>query len=169
MFNWLKKTLGISGKGPDGARLDCRNAVVVTVPKDWVSLVTNLADLLPDKATLYFEGVSIRRKVAKFLRAHEAPCRLKIARATIWPPPQIYHVSLTHEVIEQLADFFSSLNSNEICDHFHAYAEEEVLFEWHDAFSIDPLLLSSRIPEERIQHFCSELGCNYEKLVVHNS
>ncbi len=169
MFNWLKRAFGISGEVLEGATIDCRNAVEVTAPKDGVSLVTNLANLLPDNATLYFEGNSIRREVAEFLSAHERSRKLKIARGTIWPHPHIYHVDLTREVIEKLADFFSSLNSNEICDHFHAYVEKEVLFQWHDAVGKDPLLLSSRIPEEKIREFCSELGCRYEKMEVHNS
>ncbi len=169
MFRWLKKAFGIPENILEGATIDCRNAVEVTAPKDGVSLVANLATLLPDNATLYFEGNSIRREVADFLSAHESSRKLKMARGTIWPEPRIYHVSLTHEVIEQLVDFFSSLSSHEICDHLHAHAEGEVLFQWHDAFSNDPLLLSSRIPEERIRAFCSKLGCRYEKLAVNDS
>lgn len=149
--------------------LDYESAFQVTAPKDHVAFVTKLSLLLPENATLYFEGVSIRREVATFLSAYESPCRLKIAPGTVWPAPRIYHVEFTSEVIKQLAGFLASLNPNEICDHFHAYLEEEVLFQWHDAFGNDPLLLSSRISEAKIREFCSKLGCRYEKMKVHNS
>lgn len=152
-----------------GATLDYKNAFEVKPPADHIRFWKELSRLLPPSAVLYFEGVSLNVRVSGFFRAHEGPRELRIRRGTIAPRPETYHVLLTEELIQQLIEFFKSMCINEICDHFHAYANDNVLLEWHDAFHKDPLLLSSRIPEEKIRDFCSELGCSYEKLEVHNS
>ena len=163
MFSWLARLLGWPAKEElNGASLSLDTYWELSAPADAAAFVRRLPELLPEGTVLYLEGVIIASEVSDFLDARRSPTGLKIARGTILPRPQVYHLPMTDSNVAGLAELFERHASPEVCDHFHAYAGDTVFLQWHDAFFDDPLLLSSLIPEEKAKRFCDTLGCTYK-------
>jgi len=111
---------------------------------------------------LYLEGGSPDRAILEFMHARACEPQLKLALGTIWPRPQVFHIPATPENLTDLAALFGNHATPEICIHFHAYCEQTVVLQWHDAFFDDPLYLSPVIPESRVKTFCTACACSYE-------
>ncbi len=160
MFSWLARLLGWPTKeNLSGASLALDACWELSAPADAAAFVRQLPELLPEGAVLYLEGTSMASEVRDFLDDRRSPTELKIARGTILPRPEVYHLPMTDANVAGLAELFETHASPEVCDHFHAYVGDTVLLQWHDAFFDDPLLLSAAIPEEKMKHFCDVLGC----------
>jgi hypothetical protein len=52
----------------------------------------------------------------------------------------------------------------ELAVHFHIYCDENVLLEWHDAFS-QRMLMSGSIPEEEVKVFTDKIGTSFKRVV----
>jgi hypothetical protein len=50
----------------------------------------------------------------------------------------------------------------ELAIHFHAYRNQTVLLECHDAFT-QPMLLSGEFPEQQIRAFAERLRMSYKQ------
>ncbi len=145
-----------------GIRLDAPTFWEVAHPrKDAAAFVRALPELLPSGAALYLEGGCPSGKVRTFLQSHQLSDPAKVARGTIWPTPECFHVPLTLETAEGLAALFETHATPEICVHFHAYANNEILLQWHDAFFGDPIFLSVQFAEERVRTFAEKLGATF--------
>jgi hypothetical protein len=127
---------------------------------DFPSLLIALAELLPGKCVLYFEGGSPSGELAQFLREHSVPERSHVAYGTIWPKPSVFHLPATAATISHLADLMRSRVYPELAIHFHAYLDQTVLLEWHDAFE-QPMLLFGELPEEQVRAFADRLRMSY--------
>ena len=130
---------------------------------DFPSLLTALADLLPEGCILYFEDGSPSGELLDFLRAHEVPERAHVAYGTIWPKPRVFHVPVVPETLQRLAELTRSCAAPELAIHFHVYLNQTVLLEWHDAFG-QPMLLSGEFPEERVRTFAERLHMSYQRV-----
>jgi hypothetical protein len=122
-----------------------------------------LPEILALPANLCFEGASISPDVQSFFASHAATQILQIAPGTIWPKPSVFHVRATEEFLRQLAALAERHAGAEICDHFHAYDDNQGLMQWYDAFSGDPLLIGESIPEAQVESFCRKLGAKYAR------
>lgn len=148
---------------PKGVRLDIRRPFwEVSGDTDFPSVLAALPDLLPDGSVLYFEGGSASAELLVFLRAHQVQARAHVARGIIWPKPAIYHLPATRDIIMPLAELMRTRAYPELAVHFHAYCDQAVLLEWHDAFT-NPMLLSAEIPEQRVRAFAERLQMSFQR------
>ncbi len=141
----------------DGIRLDmARLFWEISGETDFPSLFAALADLLPEGCVLYFERGSPSGDLEEFLQRHRIPERAHIAYGTIWPRPSTFHVPASAELLTRLADLTRSIAYPELAIHFHAYTDQAVLLEWHDAFT-QPMFISGELPEYRVRVFAQRL------------
>jgi hypothetical protein len=165
MCDWLASVLRIVPRGERGGATLARGPCwKVTAPKHHDAFVRQLRDLLPAGSILYLEGGSPSAKLRAILEALAVEPQLKIALGTIWPRPLVLHIPATDENVVPLAGLFGKHATPEICVHFHAYWEREVVLQWHDAFGHDPLYLSCMIPEARVRAFSERRSCSFELL-----
>jgi hypothetical protein len=122
-----------------------------------------LPEILALPVNLCFEGTSISPDVQSFFASHAATQILQIPRGTIWPKPSVFHVRATEQFLRQLAALAERHVGPEICDHFHAYDDNQGLMQWYDAFSGDPLLVDESVGEMKVQTFCRKLGVPYAR------
>src|SRR5262249_17753294 len=120
-----------------------------------------LPQLLPAGSVLYLEGSSVSKDVRDFLRPRQVAHPQKLARGTIWPRPECFHIPATPENIEGLAALFVTHAWPEICNHFHVYGPAGVILEWYDSFFTDPLYVSKAVPEDTVKSFCDLIGSQY--------
>ena len=111
---------------------------------------------------LCFEGTSISSDVAQLLASGAVAPTLQIPRGTIWPKPSVFHVLATEQFVRELAALAARHAEPEICDHFHAYKDDNMLMQWHDAFDL-PLLIDESMTEAGLQSFCNKLGVRYAR------
>jgi hypothetical protein len=146
-----------------GIRLDMgRPFWEVCGKTDFPSLLMALPELLPEECVLYFEGGWPSGELLKFLQEHSVPERAHVAYGTIWPKPSVFHLPATLKTISRLAELMCSYAYPELAIHFHAYHDQCVLLEWHDAFT-QPMLLSGELPEQTVRRFAEALHMSYKR------
>jgi hypothetical protein len=144
-------------------RLDPRKAWEVSPPVDAAAFVRGLGMVAPVGAVVYLEATGTAARAREVLESMECEPQVRVATGTLWPRPRCFHIPMTPPNLGTVAALFEEHASPEICDHFHVYADRDVLLEWHDAFWSDPLLLSGRIPEESVEGFCRRIGSSYQR------
>jgi hypothetical protein len=146
-----------------GIRLDMtRPFWEVSGKTDFSAFLTALEALLSQDCILYFEGGSPPKELARFLREHSVPERAHVAYGTIWPKPTVFHLPATVETFSRLAELMRSRVYPELAIHFHAYRDQTVLLEWHDAFT-QPMLISGEFSEQQVRAFAERLKMSYKK------
>jgi hypothetical protein len=158
-----RRLFGEREAGRKGISLDADDVWEVGAPRDAAAFIRALPELLPEGTLLYLEGRPTSREAAAFLEAHRVAPQAELARGTIWPKPKTFHLPMSQDTIAGLARLFECHASPEICDHFHAYRETQVLLCWYDAFYDDPVLVRGDIPEESVRRFCQRLGVTYAR------
>ncbi len=165
MANWLQKLLGwTSAEDRAGAELTVPLFWEITAPKDGAEFVRALPEIVPEDGVIYLEDGSPDEQIREFMRERSIEPHLKIALGTIWPRPKVFHVPATHENITDLAAVFECHVALEVCIHLHAYHNQAVILQWHDAFFDDPILISPSVPEIAVKRFCERCGCSYKLL-----
>jgi hypothetical protein len=139
----------------------------VEAETDWPVLLRAVRSFLPEDAVLYFEGGSPNEEIDTFMAAHAVPEKVHIAYGTIWPRPKVIHVPAHHQNIDLLAQIAQRCAEPELASHFHVYRDNEVLLEWHDAFS-QPMLLAGSLGEDVVRGFATVLGGQYKKGISSN-
>jgi hypothetical protein len=129
---------------------------------DFAALLSALPEILTENSILYFEGGSPSGPLLDFLHSQSIPEQTHVAIGTIWPRPRCYHVPATADNISALADISERIAESELAVHFHVYTQGEIILQWHDAFS-DPMLLSGKLPAERVQLFADKLKMKITK------
>ena len=142
----------------------------LSAPFHWVSedvkqpnaFFEHLPALLPANSVLYFEGTSVAPDVAAFYDQNRSPNRVPVARDTIWPVPDIYHVVFSPHVCARLGELSARHAIPELFDHIKGYRGNSLLFAFHDAFC-GWLRISEDIPEPLVAAFFSALGASFNK------
>lgn len=130
--------------------------------RDGERFFASLSTILPASACMVFEGTSIDRDLRDHLESVAVPARRRIRAGTIWPKPRVFHVPVSRDVLERIAEFAGGLAEPELCDHFHAYDDDRGLLQWYDAFDL-PLFVDSSIGEPQLREMCEALGASYER------
>ena len=157
----IAKLLGAASKSEaSGSSLGAGPAWLADPIRDAPAFFRALPELLPSGSILYLEDVCSSEGVA-LAKRHCIEPKLKLALGTIWPRPNSFHLPLTPTTATELADFAEHHATPEIAIHLHAYRGDQVLLEWHDAFTA-PVRLAATLPEATVRHFCLLLHCNYE-------
>lgn len=151
-----------AGRG-DGIDLDSVDHWVVEGLTDPISFFRHLTVLIPSDSILYFEGGEIVPEVAQFFQRNRANNATSVVRDTIFPVPEMFHVSLSDEVLKGLIDLLQRHPLEACFHHVKAYREEKLLFTFHDAFDGSDLLVADRIPEESLTAFTSTLGATHRR------
>ena len=161
-MGWLARLFKATLKeDPEGICLGDEARWEVQGPWDLPAFLRALPLIAPHDAILYLEGGSPTKPLKEFLDARCVPEESRLAKGTIWPKPLVYHLPATPENVQSLADLAENCAEPEVAIHIHVYRDNEVLHEWHDAFSGDPLYISSAIEEEALRTFCDQLALNY--------
>jgi hypothetical protein len=160
---WLERLWARLTPDMEGATLDVRNYFEVSAPRDHARFIRSLAGLLPEASILYFEGTAVVAEVSAVFDRYVVADPSVVARGTIWPTPETFHVCANSHSLEAIASLFEKHAAPEICDYFHAYCNQLVVLQWHDAFINDPLLLSGLLDESAIIRFCNTNDCSYER------
>jgi hypothetical protein len=146
-----------AGRG-DGIDLDSEERWVIQGLEDAPAFFRHLDLLIPGGGILYFEGTEIAPEVAQFYERNRAPDAVCVARDTIFPIPETFHVSMKPEVVAGLLDLLRQHPTETCFHHMKAYREAVLLFTFHDAFDGSDLLVSDRVSEENVCAFASRLG-----------
>jgi hypothetical protein len=145
-----------------GLQLDTEFFWIVSGIKDPVRFFQNLSLLLPPNGVLYFEGCAIASDVAAFYEHNATPTRTAVARDTICPVPQCFHVTHSPHFVKQLCEQAEQRAVPELFDHVKGYDRQALVFHFHDAFDND-LLIADRVAETNVREFCIRLNATYAK------
>ena len=159
----LKEQLRVMTAG-EGAGID------INTPHHWVvegltqpiPFFSQLPNLIPTDANLYFEGTSIVPEVGTFFLANEAQNPVTVIRDTLAPVPEVYHIKFSQSAVAELCKLAEKYAQPELFDHIKAYQGQTLLFAFHDAFS-GWLRVSEAIPEQTVAAFCKALGTTYRR------
>jgi hypothetical protein len=133
-----------------------KNPWVLTPTSDVSRFLRALPLLFPEPSVAYFEDTG-EKQVAGCLQQVSISVPAHLARGTIWPKPDCYHVSLTPESMETIAAFLDHHPAGYFCTHLHVHRESQILLAWYDAFSRYPMWISRTIDEERVKAFASAI------------
>lgn len=133
-------------------------------PKTFHELFNVLQGWLPEGVILYFEGGSPDAEINDFMATYSVQEQTHVAMGTIWPRPKIFHIPATTAILTELSKIMEHHAEPELAVHFHAYKNESVLLEWHDAFS-QPMLMNGTISEEQVKVFAEKAGKKFRKIV----
>jgi hypothetical protein len=151
-----------AGRG-DGIDLDSVDRWVIEGLTDAIGFFRHLGVLIPTDSSLYFEGSAIVPEAAQFYQTNRATNPVCVVRDSIFPVPEMFHVSMTGDVVEGLINLLQRHSVEDCFHHVKAYREEKLLFTFHDAFDGSYFLVSDRIPEESISAFASKFGATYRR------
>ena len=119
-----------------------------------------LPTLIDGDCTIYLEGGSHSDEVASFIDTHQVAPQVQIARGTIWPRQQVYHLPATVDVFDGLSRLADHHALPEICEHLVIYRPSIVLVDWYDVFDRE-IYASSTIPERSVRKFAGIVGATY--------
>ena len=155
----LKEQLKVMTAGrEEGIGLDSREHWAVAEVRDPVLFFRHLAVLIPEDSILYFEGVSLAPAAVSLYRANRARDAICVARETIYPVPEVFHVSMGRSVVAGLLELLRTHLQPSCFIHVKAYQDGKLVFSFHDAFDGSELLISDRVSEEAVRAFCKEVG-----------
>jgi hypothetical protein len=165
-MRWLARLFGaVPREEREGIRLDTsRSYWEIDGPESFAELFNAQQGWLPEGTVLYFEGGSPDTEILDFLTQYSVGEQTHIAIGTVWPRPKIYHIPATKILLAELSRIMKNHACAELAIHFHAYRNNSILIEWHDAFS-KPMLMSGLIPEEQVKAFCDRIGRSFRKIV----
>jgi len=130
----------------------------VSGTKDYPSFLRALVDLVPAGSVLYIEGGGTPPSDVKFyLEERSAQETFKIRRGTLLPTPKIFHIPITKENLDGLADLEGKYPTPIGSIHVHVYKDRKILLQSYDAF-LDPFYISKEIPQDKVKEFCNKIG-----------
>jgi hypothetical protein len=160
----LKEQLrGMAASSREGIELDSRERWAVAGARDPVAFFRHLGLLIPAGSILYFEGVHVVPAAASFYEANRAPDAAGTKRETLFPIPDVFHVSVGPNVVAGLLESLGTHPQTSCFLHLKGYHDGKVLFSFHDAFDGCDLLISDRVPEAAVRAFCKELGAGFKR------
>ena len=134
----------------------------VNPPKSIQGFFSKLPLVFPDDTILYFEGV-YEEEVMRYLKSHLAEQICTVARGTIIPRLNLFHVPMAVN-LKELDDLIQRIKWAYVVTHFHAYRKTKMLLYWHDACELQmPFYLPREIPEEKLNNFCKALNTTFER------
>ncbi|MGK0190641.1 MAG: hypothetical protein ACI9R3_006471 [Verrucomicrobiales bacterium] len=167
MLKTIARLLGAAS--PDemkGLRLETeRGYWVLEGDTDLSTFLRALPTLISGPAFLYFEGGSPDGELKDWIDRNMIEPIEQVARGTIWPRCEVFHIPLAESTIEELALISERIAHPELAIHTHAYEPGRMILEWHDAFD-NPMLIDARIGEDQVTDFARAIGFTVMK---HNS
>jgi hypothetical protein len=119
-----------------------------------------LPRLVPERSVLVLESTATPKDLRDELLRRSIEPRLKIRPGTLLPTPSLFHLPLTQETGDWLADILEARAEPEVCTHLYVYNGDKVLLAWWDAPD-DPIVVSKAVAEGSIATLCASLGARY--------
>jgi hypothetical protein len=129
---------------------------------DLPTFLRALPTLISGKAFLYFEGGSPEGELKDWIDRNVIVPPEQVARGTIWPRCEVFHIPLTGSTIEELALIAERIAHPELAIHTHVYEPGQMILEWHDAFD-NPMLIDARVDEVQVTEFARAIGFTVTK------
>ena len=133
---------------------------------DAAKFVRALPLLLDKDDHLVFSSYGSPSEISDFLAAHQLPPDEFVSgererlSAYLDEYPQSFAVLFPCEpaLLDRLGELITPTTDGiDLCHHVHGYGPRGSLFCFHDPF-VDPLHISTRIPQERVEAFCRATG-----------
>jgi hypothetical protein len=160
-MRWLVHLLRVVPRHErQGIRLVDSECWRVEPTRDGALYFRALAALAPADSVLYMEDTTDRR-VAAFLVDRRVENPVNVAIGTIWPAPDRHHIPATAENLQALAALIEEHSVALPAVHTHLYCGNDVILEWYDAFTDDPIYVSGQIPESALREFGGILSKEY--------
>ncbi len=135
----------------------------VTCTEDFPLFLRAILDMAPCGSVLYLESGGLPpNDVKTYLEARSAQGTFKIPGGTLLPTPKVFHMPLTRDNVDGLADLMHQYPTPIGSVHIHVYKDDTVLLVSYDAF-LDPFWIAGTIPEEKVKRLCQALGTDYEE------
>lgn len=159
-MRWLR-WLGLAADDEDPP-IELREAECWRVEgtKDAAGFYRSLVHVASPGSIVYLEDTTDKR-VPAFLESRRVPDHRPVKRGTILPRADRHHVPATPENLQDLAALIVRDGIRYPAIHTHLYKGEQVLVEWYDAFSGDPIYVSATVPEASVARFASGIGSAY--------
>jgi len=141
---------------PSGITIEGDQYWVLTPPQSISTFIGIMQKSFP-QSILYLEGTSFPSDVFNQLKEISLEPEVEIARGTIWPKPDFFHISLTEENSKIIAEIFEKYDPADVCHHLNLYKNEQIILAWHDAFLDDPFLVHKDIEENTLKPFAREI------------
>ena len=106
------------------------------------------------------EGGAHSDELRAYLESNSISPVVKVARGTIWPRAELFHLPAMTATLAALAEEMERRNAAELCWHLHVYDAQGVVLEWYDAFD-QPMWISNRVPVIALDEFCRTLGASW--------
>lgn len=163
-MGWLSKIFNyVPAKEREGILFGKEPLWLVSCCKDFPSFLRALKELFPLNTILYIESSGKPpNDIQSYIEARKPSQVTKVAMGTIWPRPQYFHLTITAENLEGLAQLAEKHYMMEIAVHLHVYYEGKMLLQWYDAFTA-PFYISLNISEDKVKQFCNKLGLQFKK------
>lgn len=120
-----------------------------------------LVVLAPPESVLFIECAFRPKLEMRFFLEEKAAKKISKTQLLSGWWPKCYHMPITEENLNKLAELAESNPLPPIVTNFLVYKDNEVLVEWSGSFS-DPTYISKKIPEEKIRIFCDKFETHYQ-------
>ena len=164
MLRTIAKLFGAASPDEmEGLRLDVeRGYWVLEGNTDLPTFLRALHTLISRPAFLYFEGGSPDGELQDWLDRTQIDPTEQVARGTIWPHCEVFHIPLSPSTIEELAEISERIAYPELALHMHVYEPGQMILEWHDALD-NPMHIDARIAEASVADFARSIGFSVTK------
>jgi hypothetical protein len=115
---------------------------------------------VPASSVVYFEDIG-EKHVTRVLQRLSVSAPVRVARGTMFPRPDYYHVALTTDNMEEIATYLDNHPTGHFCTHCCVYRDRKILLAWYDAFLDDPMYISWTIDESEVNRFASVIRSTY--------
>ena len=150
-MNWFAQILAGVFPRATGLEVDEPDPLAFQLPPSPTRFFEALGHLVGPEATLYWEGPAGRTLAAWLDRYTSAP-RPRVS-VGVMPVGDFYLVPLTDEVLEELAVRDTEPGALRGPVRIHVHEGERITLQWRPAFGKRPLLLSRRLPADRVREF----------------
>jgi len=118
--------------------------------------------LVPNNATLYFEGHQRALSFDRLLKRHPSSDSPHNYRAGSRPKLS-RHAKYTSSLIKDILKFHRELWKVATFDHLHCYHQNRMIFWFHDALTGGDMVINKSVKIGQIRAFCSAQGPQYSK------
>jgi len=132
----------------------------LTPTSDSSQFLRALRSLVPASSVVYFEDIG-EKHVTRVLQRLSVSAPVRVARGTMFPRPDYYHVALTTDNMEEIATYLDNHPTGHFCTHCCVYRDRKILLAWYDAFLDDPMYISWTIDESEVNRFASVIRSTY--------
>lgn len=155
-FNSAAQLVGRREGRPKGLSIDPQKAWQIAPPERLDGLAAALQVLITPNGAIALENTAFDKRAAEVLKPFSVTPMVRIEPGTIYPQSKWLHIRATEQALLRLQELAVSLPGPQVCNHFYAYENGQLILEWPDAFQ-DPLFIAGHVPEHQVLEFCKRL------------